>query len=263
MALPSSFTKALIRIQVCPSRWDTYFSHSSEAGAELWEKYVSHRDGQTWIRINALVKDEGSAIFWDKYQHLRSWAEHAFREAPFRLQITGTPYLLDLNNRYLVTNVIKGLAIAIGLVGILFAFVLGSVRLGLLSLIPNLLPLILMAGLMGGLGIDLKISTSIIFILSFGIAVDDSIHFLARFKREMESRASVSSALRHTMVSSGKAIILTTLILMCGFLTLTFSSFLGTFYLGLLVSITLLLAGLFDLTLLPVLLTLFYKGTKR
>jgi len=235
----------------------------SEAGSELWGKYVSHRDGETWIRINALVKDEGSAVFWKRYQHLRAWAEEVFRESPFQLRITGTPYLLDLNNRYLVSNVIKGLAIAIALVGVLFALVLGSVRLGLLSLIPNLLPLILVAGLMGGLNIDLKISTSIIFIISFGIAVDDSIHFLTRFKREMEARVSVSSALRHTMVSSGKAIVLTTLILMCGFMTLSFSSFLGTFYLGLLVSVTLLLAGLFDLTLLPVLLYLFYRRTKK
>lgn len=233
-----------------------------ETGQDIWGKYVSS-EKKPWMRISGLTKDEGSAVFSMRNQALMEWVKKELTNTPFQVHVSGTPHLLDLNNSYLAKNVLWGLSVAIALVGILFAIVLGSVRLGLLSLIPNLLPLIVIAGVMGFYGIDLKISTSIIFILSFGIAVDDSIHFLSRFQREMQARSSVTLALRHTIVSTGKAIALTTIILLCGFLTLTFSNFLGTFYLGGLVAVTLFLAAFFDLTLLPVLLFLFYDRKKN
>ena len=117
---------------------------------------------------------------------------------------------------------------------------------------------------MGFFGIDLKITTAIVFTISFGIAVDDTIHFLTKYKLELKKGKSNLYALKRTYLDTGKAIVLTSAILCSGFLLLLFSDFLGTFYLGLMISITLLFAVLGDLFFLPLLLIFFYipKKTK-
>jgi hypothetical protein len=115
---------------------------------------------------------------------------------------------------------------------------------------------------MGFFGIELKTSTAIIFTISFGIAVDDTIHFLGKFKYELMKGRTKLYALKRSYLTTGKAMILTTLILCAGFLLLIFSSFLGTFYLGVLLCVTLFVALVADITLLPILLLLFYKRRK-
>ena len=124
----------------------------------------------------------------------------------------------------------------------------------LIALVPNLLPLILIAGVMGALDIDLKVSTSIIFTIAFGIAVDDTLHFMAKYRILLAQGRHPFWALRRTFLTTGKAIIVTSMLLCSGFATLMLSSFEGTFHIGFLVSLTLLFAVLVDLTLLPVLL---------
>lgn len=116
---------------------------------------------------------------------------------------------------------------------------------------------------MGFLGVDLKISTAIIFTIAFGIAVDDTIHLLGKFKYELMKGKGVIYALRRSYFTTGKAMILTTLILCSGFLMLMFSSFLGTFYLGVMLCLALLVALIADLTVLPVLILLFFKNPKK
>jgi predicted RND superfamily exporter protein len=115
---------------------------------------------------------------------------------------------------------------------------------------------------MGYMGIELKMSTVIIFSIAFGIVVDDTIHFLGKFKMELQNGSSPMYALKRSYLTTGKAMILTTLVLCAGFATMIFSSFMGTFYLGFLISIVLFIALLADLTLLPVLLAMFYKSKK-
>ena len=136
--------------------------------------------------------------------------------------------------------------------------------LGLLLLLSRfqqfwMMPLLLVAGIMGFTGIDLKLSTSIVFSIAFGIAVDDTIHFISKFRIELKKGLTVPYALKRTFFSTGKAIIVTTVILAGGFMTLVLSEFGGTFYTGLLVGLTLIFAVIIDLTLLPVLLLLFFK----
>jgi len=101
-----------------------------------------------------------------------------------------------------------------------------------------------------------------VFTISFGIAVDDTIHFLSKFKLELNKGKSVPYALKRTIIGTGKAIVLTSAILCSGFLLLLFSDFLGTFYMGLMISITLLFAVLADLFLLPILI-LYFFGKKK
>ena len=105
----------------------------------------------------------------------------------------------------------------------------------------------------------MKVSTAIIFTISLGIAVDATIHFMSKFKLELNKGKSFLYALKRTYLSTGRAIVLTTLILCSGFLLLMLSDFLGTFYVGLLLSLTLLFALISDLFILPVLLIYFFK----
>ena len=116
---------------------------------------------------------------------------------------------------------------------------------------------------MGIFGITLKLSTSIVFSIAFGIAVDDTIHFISKLRIELNKGKSLLYALKRTYLSTGKAIVVTSIILSGGFLILIFSSFGGTFYTGLLVSLTLIFALIIDLTLLPILVMLFYKDKRK
>lgn len=213
---------------------------------------------QTLTHISGKIPDWGSYLVRQKNADLEAFIASELEGSRLEYRITGSGHLIDLNNSLLAENVLLGLLIAIGMIGILFAFLLPSVRLLWLVLIPNILPLLIVAGIMGFTGIDLKISTSIIFIIAFGIAVDDSIHFLSRFRREVQQH-SVIEAVRRTYLTTGKAILVTSLILAAGFSTLCISDFLGTFYMGLLIALTLLVALLADLLLLPVLLVRFYR----
>jgi predicted RND superfamily exporter protein len=171
--------------------------------------------------------------------------------------------LVDKNADYISRNMLEGLSIAFGVIALIIGVLFRSVRMVIIALIPNLIPLMMIAGLMGLFGIYLKASTSIIFTIAFGIAVDDTIHFLSKLKIELNKGRSLAYAVKHTTLFTGKAIIITSVILAGGFLTLIFSSFGSTFYTGLLVSLTLVFAVIADLTLLPILVLLFLKPKKR
>ena len=155
-----------------------------------------------------------------------------------------------------------GLLLAVGIVSLLMGFLYRSLRIVLIAIVPNVLPLIILAAILGFSGISLSVSTAIIFTISFGIAVDDTIHFMSKFKLEMNKGKPFLYALKRTYLSTGRAIILTTLILCSGFLLLMLSDFLGTFYVGLLICCTLFAALVADLFLLPILMLYFYKYKK-
>ena len=124
----------------------------------------------------------------------------------------------------------------------------------LISIVPNVVPLLITSAIMAIFGIDLKISTAIIFVISFGIAVDDSIHFLTRFRLEMKQGRTIEESMKNTFTDTGKSIVITTIIILSGFISLCASTFLSTFYIGFLISITLISALICDLILLPALL---------
>ena len=162
-------------------------------------------------------------------------------------------YLIDRNNLKLSGQLIGGLGLALLMIGGITAWVFRDLRMTVISLIPNIVPLILISGLMGYMGIDLKVSTAIIFTIAFGIAVDDTIHLLSKLKIELDKGKSLPYAMKRSFLSTGKAVIVTTIMLCSGFVALIFSDFGSVFNMGLLVSITLLLAVITDLLLLPLL----------
>ncbi|MCG8321376.1 MAG: MMPL family transporter [Cytophagales bacterium] len=213
-------------------------------------------------RISGKIKDIGSKMSLERNTRLEAFFRSNVDSSLVQLKITGTSLLIDKNNQYLTQNMIEGLGIAFLVIAAIVALLFRSVRMIIIVLIPNVIPLIVVAAIMGYSGITLKLSTSIIFTIAFGIAVDDTIHFISKLKLELDKGKSLLYALKRTYLSTGKAIIITTIILAGGFLTLILSGFGGTYYTGLLVSLTLVLAVLADLILLPVLLIMFFKKNK-
>lgn len=213
-------------------------------------------------RISTRVGDIGSAISLAKTKELQSYIRQHTDTSLVAYKVTGTSNLIDKNNEYLARNMFEGLGIAFLVVAIIAGLLFKSVRMVIITLVPNVIPLLVIAGIMGISGITLKLSTSIVFSIAFGIAVDDTIHFISKLKIELNKGKSLLYALKRTYLSTGKAIIVTSIILSGGFLILLLSSFGGTFYTGLLVSLTLIFALIIDLTLLPVMIILFFKSNR-
>ena len=180
----------------------------------------------------------------------------------FSHHLTGSAVLLDKANYSLTNNLFTGILIDAIIISLIALLMLKGWRIVLIILVPNIIPLFIMAAVMGMLGINLKADTSVIFAIALGIAVDDTIHFLSRLRLELARGSSLPYAVKRTYLSTGKAIIITTLVLLSGFLTLLSSSFGGTFYIGLLISLCLFSALIMELTVTPVLILLFYKRTE-
>lgn len=210
-------------------------------------------------RITGKMPDLGSAIVREKNQHLKNYIASELSPDILDIQLTGSNFLLDKSNKIITYKLLYGLLFAVVVVSLLMGWMYRSIRITLLAILPNLLPLLLILGVMGWANMGLKMSTVIVFTIAFGISVDDTIHFMSRLRRELQQGQSLNTAIKATFFSTGKAIIITSLILILGFSVLLLSSFQTTFITGLLVSLALLFALFADLFLLPVLLALFYK----
>lgn len=212
------------------------------------------------LRISGKLPDltikefEGLSHRFEKYFNKLNFKNN------YTYKFTGSSIIFDKIAYSLTTNLLNGLIIAFILIGLIGYYMMKSYRMVVISLIPNFLALLIMAGIMGLLGIHLKADTAVIFSISFGIAVDNTIHFLNRFKLELKLDLTISNALRRTYLEVGRPMMITTLILLLGFLSLLTSSFGGTFYIGLLISISLFFALILNLTILPILIWYFYKN---
>jgi predicted RND superfamily exporter protein len=214
---------------------------------------------KTFARFSSSSGDEGRYATNKKNVRFEEFFKTEVDTNLISYRLTGTGHLLDRNMGSLSNNLTQGLFLAVIIIALLMGFLYRSFKVMIIALIPNVIPLIMLAAILGFFGIQLKVSTAIIFTISFGIAVDDTIHFMSKLRLELNKGQSLLYAIKRTYISTGKAIILTSLILCSGFLLLIFSDFLGTFYVGVLISLTLFFALLADLLLLPVLLLLFYK----
>ncbi len=213
-----------------------------------------------YARITTFMKDIGTEKMNVIQKRLQAVIEKEFPLEKFEVSITGKALVFIKGTNYLITNLVFSLSLAILLIALFMAWMFRSPQMILISLLPNILPLLITAGLMGFLGIPIKPSTILVFSIAFGISVDDTIHFLAKYRQELiankwKIKPSVYAALRETGVS----MFYTSIVLFFGFLVFTLSSFGGTIALGGLVSVTLLLAMVSNLLLLPSLLLTFEK----
>ncbi|WKZ65349.1 MAG: MMPL family transporter [Flavobacteriales bacterium] len=178
--------------------------------------------------------------------------------ADYRVAITGTSVVFLEGSKYMVKNLAISLVMAVAVIAVLMALMLGSLRMVVISLVPNLVPLVATAGLMGYLGIPIKPSTILVFSVAFGIAVDDAIHYLSRYRMELKlGGRSIREAVLAALHEAGVSMMYTSIVLFSGFSLFSFSEFGGTQALGLLVSFTLLVAMCTNLIVLPSLLLSF------
>ena len=206
-------------------------------------------------RITTYMKDVNTLRMEEIEKKLQESINKIFPSDRYEVYMTGKALLFLKGTKYLVKNLVLSLALAIGLIALFMAYLFRSFKMVVISLIPNLLPLVITAGVMGFVGVPIKPSTILVFSIAFGISVDDTIHFLAKYRQELiasnwKIRKSVYAALRETGVS----MFYTSIVLFFGFSVFVISNFGGTVALGALVSATLLFAMLANLILLPSLL---------
>lgn len=219
-------------------------------GNERLDRFIDFSQQKT--RIAVLSEDVGSYRMNQIRKELTQFTENLFQDT--RVVITGTTMLVASLTANIVTSLAYSIILAFLFISVIMAILFRNKKLVLISLLPNVIPLLLTAGVMGFLGIDIKPSTAVIFTIAFGIAVDDSIHFLARFRIETLRGKSLDEAVRITTEKTGRAIILTSAILLVGFGVLGTSSFESTQYMGLLTCLTIFNAIIADLVFLPALI---------
>ena len=209
-------------------------------------------------RVTTFMKDIPTERIEEIEEDLVKEIDKIFPPDRYQVKLTGKTLLYLKGTHYLIRNLIISLSLAILLIALFMAYMFRSFKMIVISLIPNLLPLIITAGVMGFSGIPLKPSTILVFSIAFGISVDDTIHFLAKYRQELiankwKIKTAVYVALRETAVS----MFYTSIVLFFGFAVFMSSNFGGTVALGGLVSVTLLFAMLANLILLPSLLISF------
>ena len=215
-------------------------------------------DGQI-VRVSLKMADIGSRRMDDLVNNvIRPKIREVFQNTKMAADITGTTYLFIKGNKYLIENLISSMIIAFFIIALIMAFLFKKGKMIVISLIPNLIPLLMTGGIMGYFGIPLKPSTALVFSIAFGISVDDSIHFLAKYRQEMNvNGGDTKQAVNMSIKETGSSMIYTSIILFFGFIIFSFSQFGGTIALGKLTSITLLIAMVTNVIVLPALLMQF------
>ncbi len=218
----------------------------------------------TRMRVSMQIADIGS-VKMDSLvnQVIEPRMNKIFAGTPITTKVTGTTKLFIKGNKFLIGNLQESLLLAFILITLSMAFLFANVRMIIISLVPNLLALMITAGLMGYFGIHLKTSTALIFSITFGISVDNSIRFLAKYRQEqLANKFFVPLSVSESILETGKSIIYTSIVLFAGFIIFTFSDFGGTIALGELTSTTLIISMFTNLILLPALIMTFDKPKK-
>jgi len=209
-------------------------------------------------RVSVNMKDIGSKqlpFFLNDVEHK---AKEIFDTANYKITFTGSSVTFLEGSRFIINGLKESIIWAFSLIAVCMLFLFRSVKILLCSLIPNIIPLVITAGVMGWCGISLKPSTVLVFSVALGIVIDVTIRFLINFKQEAATkRADINTILAETIKHTGISIIYTSLVLIAGFAIFCFSSFGGTFALGWLTSLTLIVGTVTNLLLLPVLIRFF------
>jgi predicted RND superfamily exporter protein len=213
-----------------------------------------------YARITTFMKDIGTEEMARVENQLKGNIEKIFPKDRYNVTLTGKALVFQKGTSYLVDNLIESLLFAILMIALLMLYMFRSLKMILVSVITNILPLCITSGLMGYFGIPLKPSTILVFSIAFGISVDNAIQFMAKYRHDLitnngKVKKSVMSAIRETGIST----FYTSVVLIFGFAIFTLSSFGGTIALGGLISCTLLFAMFANLVVLPALVLTFEK----
>ena len=232
----------------------SYIKNSTQKGNENMLKSYVDSTGQ-YARITTFMRDIGTDKMQKIEERLQDKINHIFPKERYEVSLTGKAYVFEKGTHYLIDNLVQSLLFAIVLISLLMAYMFRSFKMIIVSLLPNILPLVMTAGLMGFLGIPIKPSTILVFSIAFGISVDDTIHFLAKYRQELKANDwKIKRSVYSTLKEAGISMFYTSVVLFFGFSVFTLSDFGGTVALGGLVATTLLFAMLSNLILLPALL---------
>ena len=252
-ALPSTFDQSFVFL----------YAANSMGTSNLLRTYID--SNKQVARVSFQMVDVGSKKLNKLVKELEPRIDSIFNPEKFDVNLTGSSIIFLNGNNYLIKNLRESLILAIFLISILMFILFRTFKMIAISLLPNIIPLIITAGIMGYFGISLKPSTILIFSIAFGIASDQTIYFLTKYQQELRHRSiSIAEAISITLRETGVSMIYTAVILFFGFGIFAASNFGGTVALGILVSITLLMALVSNLILLPsLLLSLNLRNRKK
>jgi predicted RND superfamily exporter protein len=237
----------------------SYLRMKEDAGGKknsfsrLVQSFVDSTGQRARISIN--MADVGSDSLPKILATVRERSSQLFDTSGYSVQFTGTSVTFLEGSSFIINGLKESIVWAFLLIAACMLYLFRSMRILICSLIPNIIPLLLTAGVMGWMGVPLKPSTVLVFSVALGIAIDVTIRFLINYKQELPHHGhEVEPTVRSTIKHTGISIIYTSLVLVAGFIIFCFSGFGGTQALGWLTSLTLLMAMITNLILLPVLL---------
>ena len=207
----------------------------------------------TKLRVAAQIKDIDSRRSAEIEKEINTYIDTVIPNG-MTAEVTGTAFLALRTNNYLVKNLLASFLVALIIITFLMVILFRSIKMAFISILPNIIPMMVMAAVLGFLQIPLRPATAMTFAVAFGIAVDDTLHYLIRYRMEL-SNQHYRQANDSTMLGTGIAMMSTTAILSAGFLVLTLSTFTPTVEFGMLSVITIITALIGDLTFLPALLS--------
>ncbi len=191
-----------------------------------------------------------------------AFGQQTINEKPVTVTITGLMALFGRIIHAAIYSASQSYLIAFVVITCMMILLIGNIRLGLLSMIPNLTPILMVLGFMGWVGIPLDLFTILIASIAIGLAVDDTVHFMYNFKRYYEKLGDLREAVKHTLHTAGRAMLTTSIVLSIGFFIFTFASMNNLFNFGVLTGVAILLALMADLFLAPALMTLVVYKTR-
>jgi predicted RND superfamily exporter protein len=240
--LPSSQEQAFIL---------SFAKNSMKNSKENIMKSYVDETGQ-YTRITTFIKDDGINNLELIESKLQTKIDELFPKERYAVSITGKAVVFQKGTKYLLDNLLQSLLLSVFITALLIAFMFRSFKMIVVALVPNLLPLLMTAGIMGYFNIPLKPSTILVFGIAFGLSVDDTIRFLAEYRQALtRNNWKIKKSVFATINESGLSMFYTSVVLFSGFSVFMLSSFGGTIALGGLVSITLLFGMLSNLVLLP------------
>ena len=237
----------------------SYAKNATKNSKENLMKSYVDSTGQ-YARITTFMRDENGDAIPKIEAEIRKEADKIFPPDRFNVTITGKALVFQKGTGYLLDNLLSSLVFAFFLTALLIGFMFRSFKMILVSIIPNLLPLLLTAGIMGFFNIPLKPSTILVFGIAFGLSVDDTVRFLAQYREELKKNDwKIRKSVYATFNDAGLSMFYTSIVLFFGFSVFMLSSFGGTIALGGLISLTLLFGMLSNLMLLPALVLTLNK----
>ncbi|MEQ8907397.1 MMPL family transporter [Ekhidna sp.] len=217
-----------------------------------------------YVRVSLKIADIGSSRLDSLVNGvIAPKIDSIFADSKMDVNVTGTTLMFIKGNKFLIENLLTSMVIAFFIIALIMGLLFRNLKMIIISIIPNVIPLLVTAGIMGYFGIPLKPSTALIFSIVFGISVDDSIHFLAKYRQELfANKFNVSKAISKSIRETGSSMIYTSIILFFGFIIFVLSEFGGTIALGKLTSITLFFAMITNVVVLPALILQFDSGKR-